>query len=311
VARHGRPHPTWLVALSLLGAALAVLAAMAVPPTARSGVAGGGELTGRVDIGGRSLYVECRGKGSPTVVLDAGLRSRGDFWSVPLDPAANPATVLDGVSRFTRVCEYDRPGTTLGAELSRSDPVPMPRTARQASDDLRALLRVAEVPGSYATGGLFVQLYARRFPRRVGGLVLVDSLAERLESAFTPPEWALFKKLNTDPPPGLEGYRDLEVIDFDTSYAQLRRAQRRRPLPAMPLTVISRTVPSELPQDVPPGYPETFEEVWQRGQDALADLLPHTRHVHAKRSGHYVMLDRPKLAIREIRRVVEAARKRD
>ena len=203
------------------------------------------DFAGRVDIGGRSLYVECRGKGKPTVVLEAGLRSRGDFWNVALDAGANPATVLDGVARFTRVCEYDRPGTTLGtSDLSRSDPVRMPRTARQATDDLNALLRKAWIRGPYvlaghSTGGLFVQLYARRYPRRMVGLVLVDALAERLESAFKPAGWSLFKRLNTEPPPGLEGYADLEIVDFDTCYAQLRRARMRKPLRGLPLTVIA------------------------------------------------------------------------
>jgi pimeloyl-ACP methyl ester carboxylesterase len=116
----------------------------------------------------------------------------------------------------------------------------------------------------------------------------------------------LFKRLNTDPPPGLEGYADLETVEFDASYAQLRRARRKQPLRELPLTVISRTVTSELPSYVPPGYPETFERVWQIGQRALANLLPRSRHVFAERSGHYVMLDRPRLVIREIRRVVDA-----
>jgi pimeloyl-ACP methyl ester carboxylesterase len=66
-------------------------------------------------------------------------------------------------------------------------------------------------------------------------------------------------------------------------------------------------VPSELPSYVPPGYPQTFERVWQIGQRALARLVPKARHVFAARSGHYVMLDRPRLVIREIRRVVDAA----
>jgi pimeloyl-ACP methyl ester carboxylesterase len=188
----------------------------------------------------------------------------------------------------------------------------MPRTARQTTADLHALLRAARIPGPYvlvghSTGGLFTQLYARRYPRRIVGMVLVDSLARRLKSAFAPQEWALFKKLNTDPPPGLEDYADLETVRFDRSYRQLRRIERRRRLRRMPLTVISRTVPSELPPDVPAGYPETFERVWQVGQRALARLLPDARHVRAARSGHYVMLERPRLVISEIRRVVGAA----
>jgi pimeloyl-ACP methyl ester carboxylesterase len=262
--------------LTALGVGLALLGSLGVtqaiarpaPSAGDSGPAAHGDFAGRVDIGGRSLYMECRGRGRPTVILEAGLRSRGDFWSVAQDPATNPATVLDGVAQFTRVCEYDRPGTTLGVdELSRSDPVPMPRTARQATADLHALLRAAGVHGPYvlaghSTGGLFVQLYARRYPGQVVGLVLVEALAEKLESAFSPDEWALFKRLNTDPPPGLEEYADLEtVVLLGAARArvrhqlQLRRARRKQPLREIPLTVISRTVASELPAVVPPGYP--------------------------------------------------------
>jgi len=67
--------------------------------------------------------VECRGRGSPTVILEAGLRSRSDFWSERTEDT-HGVTVMPGVARHTRVCAYDRPGTTLGTDaFSRSDPV--------------------------------------------------------------------------------------------------------------------------------------------------------------------------------------------
>jgi hypothetical protein len=37
-----------------------------------SPLAAGGDFAGLVDIGGRSLYLECHGTGSPTVILVAG-----------------------------------------------------------------------------------------------------------------------------------------------------------------------------------------------------------------------------------------------
>jgi hypothetical protein len=41
--------------------------------------------------------------------------------------------VLPAVARFTRVCAYDRPGTTLRTDqFGRSDPVPQPRTTADA-----------------------------------------------------------------------------------------------------------------------------------------------------------------------------------
>src|SRR5262249_30830911 len=96
----------------------------------RAATAGDGDVAGLVDIGGgRRLYLECRGTGSPTVVLIAGYGNRGSVWS-SLAADVPPPAVLPGVAGFTRVCAYDRPGT-IGdsddpAERSRSDPVPQP-----------------------------------------------------------------------------------------------------------------------------------------------------------------------------------------
>jgi pimeloyl-ACP methyl ester carboxylesterase len=127
--------------------------------------------------GGRRLYIECRGTGSPVVVLEAGYRSSARIWSEDLHQSGAPRPmVLAGVAAFTRVCAYDRPGTVAllndNVRQSRSDPVAMPRTALDAVADLHALLRAAGVPGSYvfaghSLGGLLVRLYASTYPRDV------------------------------------------------------------------------------------------------------------------------------------------------
>jgi len=80
------------------------------------------------------------------VVLEAGTGDRADVWSAaPIGPGR---AVLPAVARFTRVCAYDRPGTYRGPDdVSRSDPVAMPRSAGDIVLDLRRLLRAARVPG--------------------------------------------------------------------------------------------------------------------------------------------------------------------
>jgi pimeloyl-ACP methyl ester carboxylesterase len=71
-----------------------------------------GDFAGLVDIGtGRKMYLECRGIGSPTVVLVAGLKGSADDWSLA---APSKPTVFVEVAKFTRVCAYDRPGTPVG-----------------------------------------------------------------------------------------------------------------------------------------------------------------------------------------------------
>ncbi len=156
---------------------------------------------GRVEIGGgRRMYVECRGAGKPTVLLEAGLRTRGDVWSSTAVLPAKAKPVMAGVAAFTRVCEYDRPGTTLGTapkDYSRSDPVAMPRSAADAMRDLHALLRAAKIPGPYVLvghsfGGQIIRQYAATYPRDVVGLVLVDALPEQLKPLMTVANWKTY-----------------------------------------------------------------------------------------------------------------------
>src|SRR6516164_5696161 len=71
-----------------------------------------GDFSGLVDIGGRKLYLECRGQGSPTVILESGAGACADIWSRDYkQPADQRTTVIPGVAQFTHVCAYVRPGT--------------------------------------------------------------------------------------------------------------------------------------------------------------------------------------------------------
>jgi len=204
---------------------------------------GAAPLSGRIAIGGgRHLYLECHGSGSPTVVLDAGHRGRGDVWNLSDDPKATP--VLAGVQQFTRVCMYDRPGTVGSGpeDFSRSDPVPMPRNAAAGVTDLHKLLSEAKVPGPYVLvghsfGGLEILLYALNYPRSVAGIVLIDALPPELRNQMTPSFWKTYSELNAQPIPG-HHYKELETMDFSASIDQVQRALAQTTLPTIPLVVL-------------------------------------------------------------------------
>src|SRR5437763_9904881 len=108
---------------------------------------------GLVDIGGgRKIYLKCRGTGSPTVVLISGTRGAHDDWTDLIDPK-NPvggtkpgeSAVFSQVSKVTRTCVYDRPGTTRNDNtVTDSTPVRQPTTAQQGVADLYALLIAAK-----------------------------------------------------------------------------------------------------------------------------------------------------------------------
>jgi len=295
--------------------ALIVVAQLSLLPSALSAEpkTPGADLAQSIDIGGgRKLYLECKGTGAPVVILEAGLRNRADIWSVK--PDAGEA-VYPQVATFTRVCAYDRPGTTLGIDrFSRSDSVPMPRTAADAVADLHALLGAAAIPPPYvlaghSTGGLIARLYASTYPREVVGLVLVDAIPEGVQAAMTPEQWTVYDRLLlTDPPKELAGYEELETIDFDVSFDQMRAASKATPLPPIPFIVISKGKPFALPPGLPDWLPATLEQAWSAGQNELAQLLPNTPLRIAAMSSHYVQIEEPQLVIDAIRQVVEAAR---
>ncbi|MEJ7900568.1 MAG: alpha/beta hydrolase, partial [Thermomicrobiales bacterium] len=200
--RFSRRHA--LVAITVMATALAgrhPFAALAQTPGATSGEDG---LTGLIEIGDRSIHVERRGTGRPTVVFEAGLLGRSDVWSRDLlEPEGERTMVLPGVADFTSVFTYDRPGTigVVNPDLepdgplfhpSRSDPVPQPRTIQDIVADLHALLAAARVPGPYvlvghSLGGLCMRLYASTYPDGVVGMVLVDATHEEV--------WVEFEKV--------------------------------------------------------------------------------------------------------------------
>ena len=71
---------------------------------------GADELAGLQGVDGRKLFLQCRGSGSPTVILQSGFGNAGDIWSVT-DTSA-PA-VFPALAESNRVCVYDRPGSMI------------------------------------------------------------------------------------------------------------------------------------------------------------------------------------------------------
>jgi pimeloyl-ACP methyl ester carboxylesterase len=275
-----------------------------------------GNFAGLIDIGaGRKMYLECRGSGSPTVILESGYRNDADIWSTELEPGMSP--VFSQVAKFTRVCAYDRPGTFLDADhLGRSTPVPMPRTARDLVSDLHALLQTAHIPGPYvfaahSFGGIFARLYASTYPNDVVGMVLVDALSEKVRTGLTPERWKLYVNFGfTKPTPGLEKYKDIETLDVNASLDQMEKAASAEPLRPMPLFVLTQGKPFDLSpwQPLPADFPGALNKAWHAAQDALATLAPNAKHKIATKSSHYIQAQEPQLVIDAIKQVVEAVR---
>jgi pimeloyl-ACP methyl ester carboxylesterase len=119
-----------------------------------------------VDVGGHRLHLNVMAgdKGSPTVILEAGMASISSNWG----------WVQREVANTTRVVTYDRAG------LGWSDPGVKPLDAAKSARELHTLLERAGIAGPYVLaghsyGGLVVRMFADMYADEVAGLVLVDS----------------------------------------------------------------------------------------------------------------------------------------
>lgn len=117
------------------------------------------------DVGGNKLHISCTGSGSPTVILEAGLGEPAAMMSGWIQP---------GVASATTVCVYDRAGRGW------SEPAESPQDGIAIATDLHTLLNRAQIDGPYvlaghSSGGVYVQVFAARYPDQIAGVVLLDS----------------------------------------------------------------------------------------------------------------------------------------
>ncbi|MFZ1991974.1 MAG: alpha/beta hydrolase [Alphaproteobacteria bacterium] len=282
-----------------------------------------------VDIGrGRKLHLLCKGDApGPTIVIEQGLFSPSILWW----------PTQDRVSKFARVCTYDRAGYlwSPGAGANRS--------IEDRVADLHALLTAAELPKPFVLvghsyGGLIIRLYTKNYSDDVAGLVLVDSPHEAL--LFSDKVQAYMRQsvkqlgagviaarfgalrlgnpLFDSPVPGLSPWARgamkafaatpgfMQAVQDDMRSIANASAALRKPgafgdLGDKPLIAMTHGIP--FPPQAGP-----MEEGWREGVERLAKLSTNSEFTLAEKSNHQIFLDQPDLVVDAIKRVHGAAR---
>ena len=270
-----------------------------------------------IDLGGYRMHIDCRGTGSPTVILDAGLGDWSTHWTA----------VQELLKGNTRVCSYDRAG------YGWSDPGPRPRDSQRIVAELHSLLDKAEVPPPYilvghSFGGLNMRLYASTFPGEVAGLVLVDastpeSLPYRRDEDGTTPSTAPANQMmimhavepeeTNFPVAAMPAMQDhlLRTKSQVTSRGEYRalgysvlEVEKAAPFGDLPLTILVRGK-----REWPAGEDgDARENSWQTQQRGLMRLSHLSKFIIATHSGHHIHLDEPMLVADAIRDMISADR---
>jgi len=237
---------------------------------------------GLIDIGGTSLHIHCVGTGAPSVILEAGLGDTMDVWNdVQSQIAAN----------CTRTLAYNRAG------YQGSDAAVGPRDSATIVAELRAELKRRNIDPPYvlvghSLGGLYMQYFARNYPKDVAGLVLVDSSSWHQHllvdnSANTPyagrsavtlfMPWILRRELNDSAAAGEQVHASPHAV-------------------AVPTIVLSST-------RGPPGETASARAMSAGMQDEIAADFPGASHVRVDDSGHYIQREHPEVVVAAARRL--------
>jgi len=288
-----------------------------------------------VDVDGRFMHIHCRGQGSPTVVLELGIGSVSATWD----------EMHQRLAAVTRVCAYDRAG------LGYSEPFDHPRRATDVANLLHELLQRAGIRDDlilvgWSAGGVYIREFHQQFPEQVSAMLFVDSSHE--QQANRMPQMP-GSDSNSTPriakylaPIGLirmSGILDRRVDSssaseelkprlkalYNQSHAlatvlkesdafdlDIDASQPPAPIGDLPLIVLTRGKPVELPEGSPPNT--TLELLQQERkarnelQQELTALSNRGKQIIAEESGHHIYLDQPELLIESVTELVSLAR---
>lgn len=265
----------WMLSLALVCAAATVQA---------------GEV--QVARTGYSLQGEQQGQGAVTVVFESGFGQGAGVWKDTIASLGTDCTCI----------AYARAG------LGKSGTDGAPKTIEQHLQDLAAVIdrlapdrKVVLVGHSY--GGLLATEFARRYPQRLLGLVLVDPATMGQRHAFMHADrervLADDKALLSMLPPNMAQDYKLLIAQLDSDTAATPRS-----LPDLPVALLTSTqVAAE---------PFVFEEtaqgkaLWKHEHAELFAAVSRGQHRYYA-TGHNIHREDPKAVAEAIRFVVEAA----
>ncbi len=225
------------------------------------------------------------GTGNPTVIFETGLGDGKESW----------LPIYQQVGKFTQVFAYDRAG--YGHSRSANSKRDGATIIRELRSSLKALqIQPPFVLVGHSIGGTYMELYARKYPDEVAGVVLVDARHAdftqqcTLAGARSCKPNALLSAL-------LPSTSKQELKDGNRTMNQVRSGGE---FPDVPLAVL---VGMRKPVEG-----KRFREVWLKTQKSLAAMSEQSSLNICNNCGHYIHRDKPELVVSAVKNIVTQAR---
>lgn len=267
---------------------LLVLSSCASKDKLMSNSKAGNTVIGEVSVAGVRVKYEKSGAGMPSIVFLSGHRT----------PLSNWSEVVPGVVDMGTVLIYDR-FDTGGSGQSTG-----PQDGDAILATLDSLLNEVNVNPPYifvahSLGGLYANLYVRRNPEKVAGLVMVEAAhpgEAHDQAAQHKPTNGLFSGLFKMFTPGFKKDPNSEFNNVSATIQQIENA------PAFPEKFVAVITGGNKMPFVPA---QAFKSHLQ-WQKELVSISPLGYQVMAEKSGHSPQISEPDLVVGAIANAIES-----
>lgn len=290
-----------------------------------------------------NYHINCMGKGSPTIILEAGLGENSLSWYL----------IQEKISKVTKVCSYDRAG--LGWSSGRDKEM----SEKEVAINLNKILKIENIEPpfifvAHSRGGIFARKYYALFKNEVKGMILVDSTGENNPYRMLKyAEWDFFKQKIMISIAGplselgfirFMGWANIKINSLPDNIVSIKNALQNRTETAkavvneikvmrrglekstkkpislnnLPLIVISsgKKVDLELVKKEAIEKNKSVKDEIELAllekifQKELTLLSSNSEQIIAKNSGHMIMYDEPELIINSIIKMFESINKK-
>ena len=236
-----------------------------------------------VDVGGYKMHFNIlKGEGTP-ILFEAGAGSDGSVWN----------NILEKIHKVTgtTLITYDRSGfgqSELNPNLKNDSDFGIENGIKELEKGLSKLgFNNDVILVSHSYGGLYNLLFARKHPKKVLSVILIDATL----SDFWNEELLTMRDMNFDMSTIKKPSGDYYM---NSNFNETMRYMRSMQFPEnTPITNV-------FPKNSFPDFPKILSNRWRKLHKELGEHKDNVKNIIAKGSGHAVFQDNPSLIINTI-----------